>query len=53
MGKLWIDSFAILLTHIHLCDVKGIPVARHQNLEIVNIMQDGEAIACKSLICQD
>lgn len=42
MWKSWIDSFALLHTHIHLCDVKGIPVARHQNLEIVNSMQDGE-----------
>ena len=30
MGKSWIDSFTMLHTHIHLCDVKGMPVARHQ-----------------------
>ena len=46
MGKLWIDSFAKLLTNIHLFDVKGISVARHQNLEIVKNMKDGEVDAC-------
>ena len=39
IGKSWIDSFAWFPTHIYLCDVKGIAVARHQNLEIVSDME--------------
>ena len=29
MGQSWKDSFAVIPTHIELCDIKGISVVRH------------------------
>ena len=38
MGQSWKDSFAMIPTHIELCDIKGISVVRQSNLEIVSNM---------------
>ena len=38
MGQSWKDSFAMIPTHIELCDIKGISAVRQSNLEIVSNM---------------